>query len=121
MLLNYFSLPKVLGMLLVVFVFGKIYQHNLLIKLNYERQRFEKKKMQREKEKNELTIKLLSLLEPERVLAKAKDEWGMRPMTVRQIRALSQESGIDFLKTSSHDSVLQKLGFNDVVMSHTRR
>lgn len=121
MLLNYFSLTKILIVLVVSFVFIKIYQHNLVIKLNYERQRLENKKTQREKERNELSVQLLSLLEPGKLVVKAKEAWGMNAIKISQVRAVPPKVEVDFLGTTSSDKVLTTLELHDVVMGYTGR
>ena len=51
-------------MILLSFIFIKIYQHNLLIKLNYEKQRFDKKNNKLRKKKNELLVQYFKLKNP---------------------------------------------------------
>ncbi len=102
--------------MLIGFVFLKIYQHNLIIKLNYEYQRLEKKKSQLEKDRNELLAVFLKVQAPRKVLAMARDTWGMVPLTIHQVCTIEVRPEIDFLSTTSSDDLLHYLGVYDVVM-----
>lgn len=107
--------------MVVCFVFLKIYQHNLVIKLSYEKQRLEKKKMQLEKERNDFSVELLSLLDPEKILTKAQEEWGMKAIKINQVRAVPMRTGVDFLRTTSNDDVLKRIGLYDAIIGYTGR
>ena len=52
--LRFLTFGRVLMLGAIAFVFIKIYQHNLIIKLRYEYQRLEKQKLLLEKERNDI-------------------------------------------------------------------
>jgi hypothetical protein len=118
MFLNQFALSKIFIVVGVFFVFTRIYQHNLVIKLNYEYQRLEKKRSQLEKQRNELLMELFEVQDPDKVLALA-DHCGMVPLKVSQVITLTTQPVIDFLSTYSSETVLQRLGLVDSNISHS--
>jgi hypothetical protein len=121
MLLKYFSLSKIMIALGVSFIFVKIYQHNLVIKLNYEKQRLEKRKLQQEKVRNDFIVEYLSLTDPAKILTKAKGLWGMKPIKICQVRSVPALSQLDFFGSISDIQVLKKQGLYDVVSGYTGR
>jgi hypothetical protein len=116
MVLKHLFRPQMLLLMLIGFFFLKIYQHNLIIKLNYEYQRLEKKKSQLEKDRNELLSVYLKTRDPHKVLAIARDEWGMVPLKIHQVESIVEHPEIDFFSTTSSDDLLRYLGVYDVVM-----
>jgi hypothetical protein len=66
-------------------VFVKIYQHNLIIKLNYERQRLELKKGQLKKKKNDLFCQLCFLKNPKNVTNFAQETLLMDRLKFSQV------------------------------------
>lgn len=84
---NFFSL---LFLLCVSFVFIKIYQHNLLIKLSYEKQRQERKKEKLQHKKNHMLAKLYSLRDFKRVKKIAQAKLGLKELKLSQIITLTK-------------------------------
>lgn len=121
MLLHYVSLSRILVVLVICFVFIKIYQHNLVIKLNYEKQRLEKKEALLEKQKNDLCVEYLTLREPEQLIIYAKSEWGMKAVDPAKVRVIPSSSKADFLATLPSDEVFMKLGLYELMYGHTGR
>jgi len=104
---------------LITLAFVKIYQHNLIIKLKYEKQRLEKKATQLRKDRNELVAVYAQLQDSQSVITKATNELGMKPLSIKQVRFLPSHADIPFLKTASTADVLQKLGLQDLFLTHT--
>jgi cell division protein FtsL len=75
----------VLVCIILAFIFIKIYQHNILIKLTYKKQRLEKKKNKLKRKKNHLTVKLFKLKNYEKIEKIARNKFGMQPLTTSQI------------------------------------
>lgn len=76
---------RLLLITLMCMVFIKIYQHNLIIKLNYERQRLEIKKSQLKKQKNDLFRHLCFLKEPRNVASFAQQSMAMDKLKFSQV------------------------------------
>ena len=74
-----------LFMLNLGFVFIKIYQHNQLIGLNYERQRIENYISHLKKREADLQVQLFELKKQERVKKIAQEKLGMRPLKLSQV------------------------------------
>jgi cell division protein FtsL len=72
------------------FIFAKIYQHNLFIKLNYEKQRLENKKNELRKERNKLLSELFILKNQRDVKRLAQEKLGMKPLKLSQVITLTQ-------------------------------
>ncbi len=107
----------------VCLVFLTIYQHNLIIKRNYEKQRFTKMRIKLESKRNELYRLLLHAHNPEIVAARAQHEWGMCPLRPSQVLTVTAAAsvGLDFVGTTSQQTVLQALGLLDSVVTGTGR
>ena len=121
MLLDNFKLSW-LGVWAVCLLFLTIYQHNLIIKRNYEKQRFIKMRLKLESERNELYRTLLHAHNPATVGARAQEAWGMQPLQLSQVLTLTSASAtVDFVGTTSHQAVLQRLGLLDNVVTKTGR
>ena len=75
-----------------IFVFGVIYQHNLIIKLNYDKQRLEIKKSKLIKEKNELMKELYQLKDPTKIKSWAVDNLGMRDVNMSHVITLTTQA-----------------------------
>ena len=77
------------GRLLIItfmcMVFIKIYQHNLIIRLNYEHQRLEIKKSQLKKQKNDLLSQLCFLKDPRCVTSFAQGTLNMDKLKFSQV------------------------------------
>ncbi|MBD3232060.1 hypothetical protein GF322_05400 [Candidatus Dependentiae bacterium] len=76
----------------IVFIFIKIYQHNLLIRLTYEKQRIEKHKNDLKKQKNDLRIKYLTIIDQEKIYNLAKDKLGMQSLKLSQITTCTNQT-----------------------------
>lgn len=75
----------ILFVLSLIFVFAKIYQHNLMIKMVYEKQRVQNLKSDLKRQKNELLIKYFTLRKQDDVLCAATERLGMQPLKLSQI------------------------------------
>ncbi len=74
----------------LVFIFTKIYQHNLLISLTYEKQRIENKKNNLKKQKNDLRIQYFTMIDQEKVWNLAKSKLGLQPLRLSQVTTFSR-------------------------------
>ncbi|MGP8322239.1 MAG: cell division protein FtsL [Methanosarcinaceae archaeon] len=74
---------------LVVFIFFKIYQHNKLVKVTYQKQRIDQECERLEKENNRLLVELYKLKDQNRVKRIAQEKLGMQEAKLGQIRVLS--------------------------------
>ena len=84
---KFFSL---LFLLCTSFVFVKIYQHNLLIKLIYEKQRLERKKDTLKQNKNHMLAKLYTLRDFKRIKRIAKENFGLKELKLSQIITMTK-------------------------------
>ncbi len=91
------------GRLLFVFgtaiVFLVIYQHNLIIKLNYGKQRLALKKDKLIKEQNELMQALYQLKNPSKTKAWATGQQGMSDLMLSHVITLTTQAEGDFFVT----------------------
>lgn len=71
--------------LVVGFLFVKIYQHNKIVKLIYEKQRVEKLREKSIKEKNRLLVELYKLKNPSVVRKRASELLGMVDLKPSQL------------------------------------
>ena len=76
----------------LVFIFTKIYQHNLFIRLSYEKQRLENKKNELKKRKNELLIQLYTLKNQEEVKRIVQEKFDMQPLQLSQIITVTSKN-----------------------------
>ena len=70
----------------MIFIFVKIYHNNLLIKLGYEKQRFDTKKSELKKKKNELLVSFYTLKNQSRVKKIAEEKLGLKQLKLSQIK-----------------------------------
>lgn len=117
--LRFLTFGRVLMLGAIAFVFIKIYQHNLIIKLRYEYQRLEKQKLLLEKERNDILAKLLRMQDYDELMTTAENRWGMKPLRVTQIKSVQRQPAVDFMHTTSTVPVLQSCGLYEVVYGHT--
>jgi hypothetical protein len=104
----------------IVLAFIKIYQHNLIIGLNYELQRLEKQRSQLAKERNELFAIISQLHAPEIVMHQAQTKLSMEPIAVDHVVLLDVEPAkIDFIGTTSTPQTLLALHIVDNITSLT--
>lgn len=115
MLIKKFFTQHVIVSIFLGLSFFKIYQHNLVIKLNYEKQRLVKRKEHLKKERNDLLMKLFVAQDYGQLQARARQEWGMVPMKVSHVLTLTTQATVDFMATSSRDSVLMQLRLFDCI------
>ncbi len=73
------------------FVFIKIYQHNLLIKLNYEKQRLEKKNLKLKRKKNMLLVELFKLKDFKRIKNIAEEKFDFHELKLSQIKTFTHD------------------------------
>jgi hypothetical protein len=71
--------------LVFFFLFVKIYQHNAVVKLMYQKQRIENQKAQLTQRKNDLMVKLYSLKNQHHVRALADKNLSLLPLKPDQI------------------------------------
>ena len=71
-------------MLLILFIFLKIYQHNRIVTLTYQKQKIERMKGKLKKKKNSLLVALYKLKDQQQVREKAY-KLGMRPLQPSQV------------------------------------
>ena len=90
----------ILCSLILSFVFIKIYQHNILIKLNYQKQRLEKKKHNLKRKKADLVVKLCTL-KYETIQKIAQKKYGMTQLQTSQIIAVPQKTPLHITHTTT--------------------
>jgi hypothetical protein len=83
-------------LLSLVLIFVTIYQHNQIIKLNYEKQRLAKKRIILKKEKNELMSQLAQRTNYSHISALAETKLNMVPLKLSQIITLTTQAQINF-------------------------
>jgi hypothetical protein len=120
MRLRYWSPAHTIVGIVLVFVFTTIYQHNLIINLNYVQQRINKQQAALEKDRNELLKELLYLRSPEHIMAHAQQQ-GMRPLQVQQVIVLESTSTVQFFRSCSSPEITQSLGVCNTLTSSTGR
>lgn len=76
---------RLIVLAIICMVFTKIYQHNLIIRLNYERQRLEIKISQLKKQKSDLQRQLFCLREYGTVTAFTQDKLGLSRTKFSQV------------------------------------
>jgi hypothetical protein len=104
----------------IALAFIKIYQHNLIIGLNYELQRLEKQRSQLAKERNELFAAISQLHAPEVVMHQAQTKLAMAPHAVDHVVLLDPAPAkVDFIGTTSTHEILLALHIMDNVTSLT--
>ena len=105
----------------LIFIFLKIYQHNIIIKLTYEQQRLEHQKRDLEQKLNEQYIQMFLLQDPDKVFAIVQEENGMTPIKLTQIQEISKElDTFDYFTTPSSEKLLKQLGFYDITIQTTK-
>ncbi len=118
MLHKHLHLSHIIVLCCIALAFIKIYQHNLIIGLNYELQRLEKQRSHLAKQRNDLLTNLTQLHAPEVIMHHATQR-GMVPQAVHRVVQLKpQTTTIDFIGTSSSQTVLTALHL-DAIISKT--
>jgi predicted phage tail protein len=97
------------------FLFVKIYQHNLIIKLNYEKQRVENNIKRLKNERNELYAQFLTLRDGQKILHMAEQLWGMKSLSAKQIIMSGSSVHFDFLSTASSQDCLAEAGLYHLI------
>ena len=87
-----FKFLKILFFIGIALVFVKIYQHNQVVRITYEKQRLERKKQDLVKEKNELLIRHAFLKDYKKVKQYAQDVLKMRKLLLSQVITLTTKS-----------------------------
>lgn len=82
-------------------IFFAIYQHNLIIKLNYARQRLEMKKERLFKERDEVMRTLYQVQEPRKAKAWARECKGMQDTALSCVFTVTTQAQEDFFVTST--------------------
>jgi len=116
MLSHFFKKPAVLIGLGLVFIFAKIYQHNLVINLIYEKQRLAKTKAILQATKNQLVARYLTLKNYKNIQTKARNQWGMNPLNIDQVITLTTQTTTQFFTTTNQKNELKK---PDSVLTYT--
>ena len=96
------KLGRILFLCCIGFVFLVIYQHNLIIKLTYSKQRLIQKKDKLQKERNELMKELCQLKDLHKVRTWAQDTLGMTDVKMSQVFTLTTVDGEDFYQTPTY-------------------
>ncbi len=78
-------LGRIVGVFILCLIFIKIYQHNQIIKLNYEKQRLELKKNDLKKSCSNLGIELCGLKCTGQIKKIAQEKWGMERLKFAQV------------------------------------
>jgi len=84
-----------------VLIFVSIYQHNQIVRLNYEKQRLSQKKHLLEKDRNELQSRLHFIKDYSRVESVALNKLKMRPTAFSQIITVTTSQHTDFFRNKS--------------------
>jgi cell division protein FtsL len=96
---------RIIFLLSLVVAVVKIYQHNQIIRLRYEKQRIENKQDKLRKEKNELLAELSRLKDNLQVIEMAKNNLKMDDLKMSQILTLTLKSSVDFYATRSSNKI----------------
>ena len=78
-------LGRVIGIFVLVLIFTEIYQHNKIIKLNYEKQRLEMRKNDLKKDCGSLMVELCNLKSVEHVRKAVQEKYGMEKIKYSQV------------------------------------
>ncbi len=78
------------SILIVLFLFIKIYQHNKIVKLFYDKQRIEGRKANVMKKKEKLLVELHKLEDPSFIKKVATEKFGMKDLKLSQIKIMSK-------------------------------
>jgi len=96
-----FRLLKSLVFVALAAIFIKIYQHNQIIKLSYEKQRLENKMGKLKRESNELLAVLSMLQEPGKTKKFAQEKMGMQWLSLSQVVTVTEKGLFDFYTTTT--------------------
>lgn len=116
MLPKHLHLSHIIILCCIALAFIKIYQHNLIIDLNYEIQRLAKQKSQLSKQRNDLLANLTQLHAPEIVMHQAQTKRGMTPQAVHRVIHLKpQANTINFIGNTPNNTILVALHLDPVI------
>jgi cell division protein FtsL len=76
---------RMIGVFALCLIFIKIYQHNQIIKLNYEKQRLELNKNDLNRSCSDLKVELCRLKNTEHIRKIAQESWGMEKLKFAQV------------------------------------
>ncbi|HBS47889.1 TPA: hypothetical protein DEO28_00985 [Candidatus Dependentiae bacterium] len=79
----------------VFLVFFKIYQHNLIVKILYKKQKIEREVDLLTNEKNNLLVRYNKLRDPKVVYEKAKNDFGFARVPLNKFLLISEISKVD--------------------------
>lgn len=79
----------------LIFVFLKIYQHNLFVNALYEKQKLVSKENHLNLKINQLKSELFALRNHRVILASAKNKLNMQPLKVSSVHSIEQRSQHD--------------------------
>ncbi len=96
---------RLLFVFVTVFVFGVIYQHNLIIKLNYGKQRLALKKDKLTKEQNELMKELYQIKDQSKTKVWAVEQYGMKDLMMSHVITLTTQADGDFFVTPTTNHI----------------
>lgn len=82
---RFLTITVVLG---ILFIFCKIYQHNRIVKLMYEKQRINKKCHNLKRKKNDLLVQLYTLKDQHTAKNNAQLKLGMQQLQFSQVVSL---------------------------------
>jgi hypothetical protein len=71
--------------LVLIFIFLKIYQHNSIIKLVYRQQRIDKEKLKARQERNSLLVKFYKMKNQENVRSLARNKLALQSLKPSQV------------------------------------
>jgi cell division protein FtsL len=89
----------------IFFIFSTIFQHNKVIKINYEKRRNELKLGQLKKEYNRLMVYHTTMCDFQITQSIAQHRCGMKLVSLAQIETLTDGGGFDFYTASSSDAM----------------
>ena len=96
-----FPFIRSLAVFAVCAIFIKIYQHNQIIKLNYEKQRLENKLCKLNRDCNELLAVVSVQQEPGKIKKIAQEKMGMQWLSLSQVVTVTEASLFDFYTTTT--------------------
>jgi len=96
-----FPFIRTLAVFTICAIFIKIYQHNQIIKLNYEKQRIENKLSKLNRDCNELLAVLSVQQEPGKTKKIAQEKMGMQWLSLSQVVTVTEASLFDFYTTTT--------------------
>jgi len=96
-----FPVIRLLAVFAVAAMFIKIYQHNQIIKLNYEKQRLDNKLSKLNRDCNELLAVVSIQQEPRKVKKIAEEKMGMKWLSLSQVVTVTEAHVFDFYTTTT--------------------